>query len=912
MDNGLQNQVESLLEQVRDLDPAHRDAELAKVEPALRAEVLSLLRYDPGDLPELPNLELNGKDPLLGRRIGPYKLLRRIGEGGMGAVYEAARDDDEFRKRVALKLIHPAFGGKQILQRFLNERQTLAVMDHPNIVKLLDGGTTEDGTPYLVMDYIEGVRIDEFCERGKLNVAERLKLFRTVCDAVHYAHQNLVVHRDLKPSNILVTANRVPKLLDFGIAKLLKPEAYGQSFGLTQSRDRPMTPDYASPEQIRGEPVTTGSDVYSLGVLLYRLLTHRSPYHGEMKTPAEIEIAVCQQDPERPSIAASRDESGNTSAVLEGDARKLAKRLNGDLDTILLMALRKEPQRRYASVERFSDDVRRHLEGLPVMARKDTWSYRTGKFVHRHRPGVIAAALVTSTLVSGIVTTTVEARRAERRFNDVRTLSDWVLFNLYPQVQSLPGATRVRKAMIEESLKYLDSLTPDAGNDKALKLELARGYRGLAVALNGRGQPGANDTAGSLASYQKALVLATAAVGAAPIGGYSPEVLAAAAQSGIGEILAVHGNLTGAIERYHASLAVLEPYWKKHENDLQACLALDAVYDRLADSLGGRGRVNQGDQAGALGYRRKAAESSERCLTLHPADEMLRQHVVAAHAKLVVSLDDTGDLPSAIFGYHQVLNEAEKLASDYPRNALSLATLAGTVLNLGNALINAGRAADALPLAQRFIALSRRDVDADPNDHHARLELALAHSFLGDTQRNMGELGQSIANIADGVRILEALSTQNPDDLDIRRQIAMLHTWTAEDLTLLGKNEESRRVRERALQTARQVGTRPGATPEEMAAYVAALVAAPPALRNPSQALDLALKAIDTTKHQAPWKLRSLANAHFQSGDRAKAIETLDKELGELPELVPGQPKSFERRLAENDLKTFRTGVKPE
>jgi eukaryotic-like serine/threonine-protein kinase len=314
-----------------------------------------------------------------GRRIGPYRVLREIGRGGMGSVYLAARADDAFQKLVAIKIIRRGLDTDDVLRRFRSERQILATLDDPNITRLLDGGTTDDGLPYFVMEYVEGEPIDQYCDARKLNITERLKLFQGVCAAVSYAHQNLVIHRDIKPGNVLVTKEGLPRLLDFGIAKLLAPGAGHR----TTTMLRPLTPEFASPEQVRGELVTTASDVYSLGVRLYQLLTGRRPYRAATGTAAEIEAAICDEEPEKPSLAITR--CGKTASTLgaspspeavsatrEGTRDKLRRRLAGDLDNIVLLALRKEPQRRYASANQLSEDIGRHLTSLPVIARPDT------------------------------------------------------------------------------------------------------------------------------------------------------------------------------------------------------------------------------------------------------------------------------------------------------------------------------------------------------------------------------------------------------------------------------------------------------------------------------------------------------------------------------------------------------------
>ncbi len=344
-----------------------------------------------------------------GRRVGAYRLIEPISHGGMGSVYLAERDDDHYRRRVAIKLVRQGFLEEQLYQRFLLERQILAGLEHPYIARLYGGGETETGRPFLVMEFVEGLPIDRYCHEQGLDVRDRLELFRKVCTAVHYAHQNLLVHRDLKPANILVTQTGTPRLLDFGIAKALTPNA-GSSELTTGAGLRPMTPGYASPEQIRGKAISTSSDVYALGVLLYELLTGVRPHEVESQGLHELERAICDQPPTAPS---QRVRSGRGFMGLQ--PKDLARRLAGDLDTITLTALRKEPERRYASAQELADDLGRHLENLPVSARPDTFSYRAGKFLRRNRlaVGATTAALVALLAMATYVaiTSTREVRR---------------------------------------------------------------------------------------------------------------------------------------------------------------------------------------------------------------------------------------------------------------------------------------------------------------------------------------------------------------------------------------------------------------------------------------------------------------------------------------------------------------------
>jgi eukaryotic-like serine/threonine-protein kinase len=345
----------------------------------------------------------------MGDRIGPYRVLRTLGSGGMGEVYLAERADAQFEQQVAIKVVHGGALAVSMHSRLKLERQILAQLDHPNIAHLLDGGALPDGSAYLVMEYIDGEAIDVFCDLHCLDINARLKLFQTVCAAAHYAHQNLIVHRDLKPSNILVTGAGIPKLLDFGIAKLLDDrQAARHTLAVTQADIRIMTPDHASPEQVRGQAITTSSDVYVLGVLLYKLLCGTSPFFISSMRLSEIERAICEKDPPPPSQMVSADELPESKLIAESrgtSTKRLKRALDGDLDNIVLMAMRKEPERRYGSAEQMASDIQRFLEGKPVIARRDTVSYRTSKFVKRHWLPVSAAAAATFMIIAFSVTT---------------------------------------------------------------------------------------------------------------------------------------------------------------------------------------------------------------------------------------------------------------------------------------------------------------------------------------------------------------------------------------------------------------------------------------------------------------------------------------------------------------------------
>ncbi len=471
-------EVMVVLEQALERDPADRASFLSTAcgaDQGLRDEVESLLATDveAGDFLSEPVFgpyrgEPDGLEE--GARLGSYRVLREIGRGGMGSVYLAVRVDD-YEKQVAIKVMGLGTAA-EIVRRFRAERQILANLDHPGIAKLLDGGTTENGLPYLVMEHVEGRPIDVHC--SGLPLPERLELFCDVCAAVHFAHQSLVVHRDLKPANILVTPEGAPKLLDFGIAKLLDPHRYDPAF--TEIGLRPMTLDFASPEQVREEPITTASDVYSLGVLLYRLLTGRSPYTAAVGDREGLSLAVRELEPPRPSDVV--------------DGKEEARRLTGDLDTIVLRAMSKEPGRRYASAEQLAADVRRHLDGLPVLARPDTLIYRTGKLVRRHPVGVTASAAALLMILGFSIAMTVlyrkaveERERTEQERARAESVSDFLqdLFAIPNPSVSRGEAITAREVLDRGAAR----IVRDLGDQPELQAELmdtmGRAYRDLGL-----------------------------------------------------------------------------------------------------------------------------------------------------------------------------------------------------------------------------------------------------------------------------------------------------------------------------------------------------------------------------------------------------------------------------------------------
>jgi len=483
--------VKSILDQALEVSPETREqfvTHLCDGDFALRREVqefLALGQRADDLLPEagVENLISADADAAysLPARAGPYRLIREIGRGGMGVVCLARRDDGEYDRLVALKLIGSSVHPAKFAKLFWRERQILAQLDHPNIAMLLDGGTTDTGQPYYAMEFVDGEPLDKYCQRHALNLRSKLELFLSICSAVSYAHRCLIIHRDLKPKNVLVTQDGIPKLLDFGVAKMLSDEAQPETMTET-----PLTPLYASPEQIRGEPLTVATDIYSLGVLLYELLSEQHPYGKREGTAAAFQ-AILAEAP----IPLRQQTAG----------------IPADLENIVMMALRKERERRYATVDALWKDVRDFLDGFPVQAAPDTFVYRFSKFTKRNRWAVTAASLaLLGMTVSGIIIWR-EKQQAEMRFQQVRQLAHSVVFELHDAIEDLPGSSRARELLITRGLGYLDALEKSRGHDPALTFELAQAYMKIAAAQGDLEQANVGDREGASASYSKARAL---------------------------------------------------------------------------------------------------------------------------------------------------------------------------------------------------------------------------------------------------------------------------------------------------------------------------------------------------------------------------------------------------------------------
>jgi eukaryotic-like serine/threonine-protein kinase len=728
-------------------------AEACVGDPPLRREVERLLAaHDRAgafiDTPAVPRTAWSEADASWpSPRVGPYRIVREIGRGGMGAVYLAERADGQYQQRVALKLIKRGMDTEQVLARFRAERQILASLDHPNIARLLEGGSTEQGVPFFAMEYIEGEPIDAYARRLGLSVEDRLRLFLQVCGAVAYAHQHLVVHRDIKPLNILVTPEGMPKLLDFGIAKVLQEEAEETS---TVTGMRLLTPEYGSPEQVEGRHATTVSDVYSLGVVLYELLTGRLPYRFRSRTPIDVVEVVRTTEPERPSAA--------------GDNEKLRRRLRGDLDTILLMALRKEPARRYPSVEQLASDVRRHLEGLPVRARPDTFGYRAGKFVRRNRVPVAAGVMVALALIAGTVATAYQAQqaraaqaRAERRFADVRKLAHTVLFDYHDAIKDLRGARPVRERLVHDALGYLDGLARESQDDPSLQRELAAAYRRVGdLQLTG-------DTEGAERSYARALAISEAVMRSDSTAQSRRDL--ASAELALGGVVWERGDLVGGLAYARRARALLEPLVAAAPNDVDLRIQLSSATDRL-----GQISLEAGEIARALEYHRADLRQLETAPEADLRRPAVRQAISVAYGHLADAQSEAADLAGALSSHRRSLALRLGLAREFPDNATYADNVATARYYIATVLGNLGRWEEAL-------AMHREALARDPGSAFiCRIGEALSH--LGRHQEALGYYREALRRHhtqlrADTANLLRRLAVAE-DDGRVCKTLAIL------------------------------------------------------------------------------------------------------------------------------------------
>ena len=792
--------VKELLDEVIVLDPAARRGFLEKsgASAEIRDEVESLLAFEEEseDLMRLSAVEFSkdffdddAANPLIGQTVGNYRIIRELGYGGMGAVYLATRADGKFEQKVALKLLKREMNTAALRRRFQHEREILASLEHPNIARLLDAGTTDDKIPFLAMEYVEGVPIDEFCRIEGLDLNERLSLFRQVCTAVSFAHRNLVVHRDLKPSNILVNPDGIPKLLDFGISKILSAELE-QANAATVTRLGVMTPSYASPEQLQSKSVTTATDIYSLGVILYELLSGHRPFEtkeGELK---EIYKAVIETEPKPPSFAISdlgfgisdfRKPKQISSNQTENQNKQTnpksqipnPKSLLGDLDNIVLKALRKEPERRYSSAENFADDIHRHQRGLPVTARPNTLSYRFEKFFKRNKASVFAAGLIVLAIVAGIAATLWQARaaraeraRAEKRFNDVRALANSFLFEFSPKIENLPGSMPARQLLVTRALEYLDNLSQESAADLQLQNELAKAYEKVGDVQGNPETSNIGDLKGALESYQKAQAIRRRLL--------ETDAGNAEKQADLAGNVEVTANINlngGEFDKAGASfaeaVALREKVLAQKPRDLQA-------RSSLAKTLRTSGFVpfyNSELEKSIEFYRRALSIFSELSREF-PDDAFVNYQ----HANMYVDIGETfAYMDDMAQGQENVQKGLDMLNAAYQKHsndARVRRALFVAYLKRGELYRDSGDWVNSIVKYDRALELAQVAQQIDPGSFQAKRDVVVANKQRAATLKAADRTRESVESFRRAIEISEQLKREDPSNILIIYDIA--------------------------------------------------------------------------------------------------------------------------------------------
>ncbi|MGB7759719.1 MAG: serine/threonine-protein kinase [Bryobacteraceae bacterium] len=751
------DRLKLLFEQALAVPPGDRDGFLRSqtADAAILTEVRSLLEvyegspeFLEGAVPEFGGAEIQ---PFEGRRIGPWRLTREIGSGGMGVVWEAVRSDEEYRQRAAIKLMPIGAISSTRIARFREERQILAGLSHPGIARLLDGGTTADGSPYLVMEYVEGERLDEWLKRQTPSLRDRLQLFLSICSAVDYAHRHLVIHRDLKPANILVTPEGGTKLLDFGIARLLDPDSAARPANTGTSRL--LTPGYASPEQIRGDAVTTGTDIYSLGVVLYFLLAGRSPYSARPDDSLDMMQEICTRDPLPPSAVA---ESG-------------AHALHGALDAVVLQTLRKNPENRYSSVRALADDIAAWLEGRPVAAHPQPWWRRSAQYVRRHKTQSVAIASVLLSILAGSAVSLRYAgdaarqrRVAESRFNEGRQLAHAVVYDLQDAIARLPGSTRARAILVERALQYLRNLEASGPANRDLQVELAAAYSRIGDVQGNPNRAHLGDTRGAIESQTRARQLALDVLRSHP-GDAEAEAILVDADERLVLLTDWQGQPGQRDALWQEGIAIRRRRSALHPGDAEL---LARVRTMEARDLLWRRRWNEALAA----YQWLAAMDSET-LARQPRNPDLGDSLSTTYHNAALCWKELNQWDNALACYRDASRMDEARLSLSPADTDAQASLSFDLVEAGWVEYRLRRFQEAIADYERALAIQERLAAADPDDILMRLEAAKLLNTAAPAYEAVGQRAKAIRILSTSGDRLEAALASDPENEDTRLHV---------------------------------------------------------------------------------------------------------------------------------------------
>jgi tetratricopeptide (TPR) repeat protein len=840
------------------------------------------------------------------RHIGVYEIDRLLGRGGMGAVYLAHRADGQFEQQVAIKLIDLPLATNVFRERFRQERQILAGLQHPYIARLLDGGVTGGGDPYLVMEYVDGVPIHRYCEQQKLSTADRLALFLRVCEAVQFAHQNFVVHRDLKPDNILVAGDGTPRLLDFGTAKLLSPSLAAPGTELTREGYQSYTPRYASPEQVLGNPITTASDTYSLGVLLYLLLTGAQPYELTEMTTAEMLRVVCEQAPRRPSQVA-------------GSSAKL----DVDLEAILLKALRKEPRERYLTAEQLASDLRAYLEGLPVAARQGTFRYKAGKFIGRNRLALLGTALLAVTLIAGVAgivwqakVATEERRKAEARSADLRQLSNSLLYELDEAIKELPGSTGVQKLLVTRVLEHLDRMAKDAQGDRQTELDMVDAYRQIGQIQGDPYYQNLGDPQGALQILDKALTIAQSLVKANSADSQARHSLALV-QKSRSEILFKSNRTPEAVILMQEVVKELDASIAAPQAPDSLILDTAASYGILGDELGEPETESLNDAAGGLAAYRKDRSLIDRALAIDPGSMRAKRAAAIVSMKLG-EMELENDPIQALKDLESSLQILDALSTSGQENFIPAHLRHAVLHREAIALNELGEYKKAVDLYREVLQSDQKWQAADPLDWRPYDDLisdlmdeATGYEYAADPDLAVApeDRRRNLAAAADlyaqALPLVEKVLQHEPSSDDWKETLAEVQVHIGAIRSGLGSPARGAAIAKTGLAALKKLAGKtdsPPATLQETAQSF--LLADSNSFKDSQLVISFAERAVQLSHGKTPSMLLTLAQAYRAAGQSDKSRATAREALALLPAVQPGSAEPRIRKLLEIQAQT--------
>jgi len=857
---------------------------------ALRREVLDLLAAHEEIHTAGTAAPAAAETPVPTAAFGPYRAVSLLGRGGMSSVYLARRADGQFEQTAALKIMAGYLTGPEFLRRFETERQLLASLNHHNITRLLDGGVSSAGDPFLITEFIDGQPIDRYCDERKLDIKSRLRIFLQVCDAADYAHRNLIVHRDLKPANILVNTEGTAKLLDFGTASLM-----GGQEAMTLTGARVMTPRYASPEQLRGERLSTSTDVFSLGVVLYELLCGAWPFGDPGSMLSELNRASGTIGAQHPSAVVTEEAAERRSAPRE----QLRRLLRGDLTAIVLKALENDAAGRYGSVSELAADIENYLAGRPVFARPQTAVYRAGKFLRRRWLPVTAAAVFLLGLSAATFIALRQARIAQARYADMRSLTTTLLFELKDAINDVPGSTPAQKILVTRVVKSLDRLAGPSAHDPKLRLDLAEAYRQLGELQGSPYGQNLGDPDGAFANLAKALSLVQPLLAADP--NSAPALRAAAIiEDTTGEVYFGTGRGNDAVSHLTNGTGLVERLLKI-SSGVPDLLEAATIHQVLGDVYGQPGTASFQDPARASAEYGRTVELDRMAVRQDPGAVRAQRGIAILHVKRA-DLVRFGDPETALDEYRQALNAYDQLPSEERGKPANLRYRGVFQRKLGEALSDLGQYSEAESYFVPAQGLFEQALATDPEDKRAKYDLVVILEAVLLLNERQGKSQAAVAVAERMVRLMDDLVRGEPDNPVWRMSRAYYRYKLATNLARTGEKDQASAAGAQALGELARVADADGASPQalEMASEAFARIE-PRNLRSRDRAVRYAERFAAQRSKQDLSAVYLLAMAQNAEGASKEAAETARKALALLP-----PPRGGRVYFVRTDLEAIR------